>query len=97
MENREMFPSEDIKIGIEDKFHYEITDSCVACGSCAEQCPVRAITQNNGKYATTPEVCIDCGTCSAVCPVGAAQRSPFATVTISTAQYPTIRWSSGYK
>ena len=29
---------------------YTITDRCVACGSCAEQCPVEAISEGDGKY-----------------------------------------------
>ena len=83
MENRKMVSTEGIQIGVEDKFHYEITDSCVACGSCAGECPVGAITQKDGKYRIEPGVCIDCGTCSVACPVGAAQRTPYIRDSIS--------------
>ena len=32
---------------------YIITDACVSCGSCAEQCPVEAISEGDGKYVST--------------------------------------------
>ena len=50
---------------------YKISDDCVACGACAEECPVNAITEGDGKYEIDPEKCIDCGTCASTCPVGA--------------------------
>ncbi|MBQ7153403.1 MAG: 4Fe-4S binding protein [Clostridia bacterium] len=50
---------------------YKISDDCVACGACAEECPVQAITEGDGKYEIDPEKCIDCGTCADTCPVGA--------------------------
>ena len=55
---------------------HKITDECVACGSCAAECPVEAISQPAGseKYVIDPEKCIDCGTCASVCPTGAAQE-----------------------
>ena len=34
---------------------YKITDECIACGTCASECPVDA----------------KCGNCANVCPVGA--------------------------
>lgn len=72
-----------VKIGIEDKFHYVISDSCVMCGTCSDECPVNAITQEGSKYHINPKTCIDCGTCSVVCPVGAAHRSPYIRDSIS--------------
>ena len=50
---------------------YKISDDCVACGACAEACPVEAISEGDGKYVIDPEKCIDCGTCADVCPVEA--------------------------
>ena len=37
---------------------YTITDRCVACGSCAEQCPVEAISEGDGKYEINPDICV---------------------------------------
>lgn len=46
-------------------------DECVGCGSCVDECPVGAISENDGKYVIDPDKCIDCGACEGVCPVGA--------------------------
>ena len=50
---------------------YKITDECISCGTCADECPVGAITEGDGKYENDPEKCIECGTCAGVCPVEA--------------------------
>jgi ferredoxin len=50
---------------------YKITDDCVACGACADECPVSAITEGDGKYEIDADTCIDCGSCADACPVGA--------------------------
>lgn len=49
---------------------YKISDECISCGACAEQCPVSAIKEGDGKYEIG-EDCIDCGSCAAQCPVNA--------------------------
>ena len=38
---------------------YVISDDCIACGTCIDECPVEAISEG---------VCTDCGTCADVCP-----------------------------
>ncbi len=53
---------------------YKITDECIACGACSEECPVSAISEKDGKYEINPDECIDCGACSDVCPVEAAVK-----------------------
>lgn len=53
---------------------FVITDSCVSCGSCAGECPVGAISQEDGKYDIDANSCIDCGTCAGVCPTGAIEQ-----------------------
>ena len=50
---------------------YKITDECIKCGACAEDCPVEAITEGEETYIIDPELCIDCGACADICPVGA--------------------------
>ena len=50
---------------------YKISDDCIACGTCAAECPVGAISEGDGKYVIDPDKCIECGACAGVCPVGA--------------------------
>ncbi len=50
---------------------YKITDECIACGACAAECPVEAISEGDPNYVIDPDTCIDCGNCANVCPVGA--------------------------
>lgn len=49
---------------------YKISDDCVACGTCADECPVEAISAGD-KYKIDANLCTDCGTCASVCPVEA--------------------------
>ncbi len=56
------------------KIAYKITDKCICCGACAENCPVSCIRQGEDKYIINPEECIGCGTCAGVCPVGAPEE-----------------------
>lgn len=48
-----------------------ISDDCLACGACAEQCPVDAISEGDGIFVIDADTCIDCGACAAGCPVEA--------------------------
>ena len=50
---------------------YIITDACVKCGSCADNCPVEAISEGDEKYVIDADVCVSCGTCVDNCPVEA--------------------------
>ncbi len=50
---------------------YQISDECIACGACAEECPVSAISEGDGKYQIDADTCVSCGACAGVCPVGA--------------------------
>ncbi|MBS1305869.1 MAG: DUF362 domain-containing protein [Coriobacteriales bacterium] len=53
---------------------HKITDECVACGACADTCPVGAISLGDaGIYVVDPETCVDCGACEDVCPTGAVK------------------------
>ena len=49
---------------------YKISEDCVACGTCAGECPTGAISEGS-IYVIDPNVCIDCGTCADACPMGA--------------------------
>ena len=49
---------------------YVIGEECVACRTCAEECPVEAI-QEGEPYVINEEKCTDCGSCSEVCPAEA--------------------------
>jgi len=53
---------------------YIIGDECIACGACAGECPVGAISEGEGKYEIDAEKCIACGACEGVCPVGAPKE-----------------------
>lgn len=50
---------------------YKITDECINCGACAEECPVSAISEGDATYVIDADACIDCGACAGTCPVGA--------------------------
>ena len=49
------------------KMAYVISDDCIACGTCIDECPVEAISEGD-IYSINPDVCTDCGTCADVCP-----------------------------
>jgi ferredoxin len=47
---------------------YKISaEKCVACGSCASECPQNAINPGT-PYRIDAEKCIDCGACETGCP-----------------------------
>ena len=46
---------------------YVISDDCVACGTCIDECPVAAISAGD-KYTINADECKECGTCASVCP-----------------------------
>ena len=50
---------------------FKITDECIACGACAADCPVDAISEENGVFSINADTCVDCGTCEANCPAEA--------------------------
>lgn len=52
---------------------YIISDDCIACGACADECPCGAISEGDGKYEIDADACAECGACADVCPVGAPQ------------------------
>ena len=54
---------------------YKITDACIMCGACAENCPVAAISAGDSQYVIDADTCIDCGACEAACPTGAISEA----------------------
>lgn len=45
-------------------------EECIACGACADTCPVEAIKVED-KAKVDDQTCIECGACVDTCPVGA--------------------------
>lgn len=52
---------------------FKINETCIACGACAAECPVNAISEGE-IYVINPDECISCGACAGVCPVGAPEE-----------------------
>lgn len=47
---------------------YEITSDCLACGVCADECPVGCISEAGDTYTIDKDSCTECGTCLDSCP-----------------------------
>ena len=52
---------------------YVITDDCIKCGTCIDECSSEAISEGDTKYVINPDLCVDCGTCADACPSEAIQ------------------------
>ena len=46
---------------------YVISDDCIACGTCIDECPVGASVRID-RIFINPDACTECGTCADVCP-----------------------------
>ena len=53
----------------------QVSDECMGCGSCAESCPVGAISFEDPKM-TNGEACISCMRCVEICPQSARSGNP---------------------
>ncbi|MBM7623074.1 RnfABCDGE type electron transport complex subunit B [Sporohalobacter salinus] len=59
---------------VEDDCSIYITDACVGCGVCVDECPVDAISGENGEvHNIDSEVCIECENCVGACPTEAIE------------------------
>mgnify|MGYP002077038127 FL=1 len=56
---------------------YIISDECISCGACSDQCPVNAISEGDTQYIIDADTCISCGACSDQCPVSAISEEWF--------------------
>lgn len=52
---------------------HKITDECISCGTCVDECPVGAISEGDDKYVIDADLCTDCGACAEVCPTEAIE------------------------
>jgi ferredoxin len=56
---------------VEEVMAHKITDECIACGTCIDECPVNAITEGDPIYVIDADECTDCAACVEVCPTDA--------------------------
>ncbi|MDY6854263.1 MAG: 4Fe-4S binding protein [Thermodesulfobacteriota bacterium] len=50
---------------------YSITDDCILCGTCIEECPYNAIEENGNRFIIKQDECTKCGDCIEICPTEA--------------------------
>lgn len=53
---------------------FEVTDTCISCGICIENCPQKAIIMMKNKSYIKQPNCLHCGLCYENCPVQAIKR-----------------------
>jgi len=59
-----------------------ITDDCINCGACEDECPNTAISMGEEIFVIDPALCTECvgfsaeQMCAAACPPGACEPDP---------------------
>ncbi|MDY7076511.1 MAG: 4Fe-4S binding protein [Chloroflexota bacterium] len=59
----------------------KITDECIACGSCEDECPVDAISEGEEFFEIDPNKCVECEgyadepQCAEICPSDAIVKA----------------------
>ncbi len=48
-------------------------DACIACGACADACPMDVIEVEDVATVANEDDCVGCGACADACPVGAIE------------------------
>lgn len=63
-----------IQICTSDK--YIISDECINCGACEEECSAKAIYFDSdfNRYVIESDKCVGCGACEASCPLEAISK-----------------------
>lgn len=46
---------------------YRITDECIKCGICVDECPAEAISEGED-YVIDQDICTECGSCVSAYP-----------------------------
>lgn len=44
-----------------------ISEKCKKCLACVEVCPMKAISEEDGKIVINKDVCLECGCCASAC------------------------------
>ncbi len=49
----------------------KITEKCISCGICADECPQSCINKGDSKYVIDNDACVECELCVGSCPESA--------------------------
>lgn len=54
---------------------YKISDECIACGRCYNNCPIGCVEEGWDHYVINEERCVGCGKCASMCPISAISKN----------------------